>query len=286
MQVTRNIADTRSTVAEARRAGRRIGFVPTMGALHRGHASLIDAARRDGTYTVVSIFVNPLQFGPNEDFQKYPRDEAADLQVCQQAGVDLVFIPSTDELCRPDAVTRVHVAKLTETLCGVSRAGHFDGVTTICTKLFNIVQPDVAYFGEKDFQQLAVVRRMVRDLDMPLEIVGCPTVREENGLAISSRNMYLTPAERDQAACLYDGLIKARNRIHAGERNASKITALLRDVITAAGPARIDYIRLVDSETMQPVERISGPVLVALAVHIGAARLIDSFFVDPGRRGA
>jgi pantoate--beta-alanine ligase len=147
-----------------------------------------------------------------------------------------------------------------ETLCGVSRAGHFDGVTTICTKLFNIVQPDVAYFGEKDFQQLAVVRRMVRDLDMPLEIVGCPTVREENGLAISSRNMYLTPAERDQAACLYDGLIKARNRIHAGERNASKITALLRDVITRRRPARIDYIRLVDSETMQPVERISGPV--------------------------
>jgi pantoate--beta-alanine ligase len=286
MEVTRSIGDTRAIIAEARRFDRRIGLVPTMGALHRGHASLIEAARRDGTYTVVSIFVNPLQFGPNEDYQKYPRDEAADLQVCRQAEVDLVFIPAPEEMYRQEPVTRVHVAKLTETLCGVSRAGHFDGVTTVCTKLFNIVQPDVAYFGEKDFQQLAVVRRMARDLDMPLEVVGCPTVREENGLALSSRNAYLSPEEHEQAACLYRGLLQARGRINAGERNASKVTALLRDVITDAGPARIDYIRLVDPETMQPVERISGPVLVALAVYIGAARLIDSILVDPGRRGA
>ena len=280
MQVTRNIADTRNAVAEARRSGRRIGFVPTMGALHRGHASLIDAARRDGTYTVVSIFVNPLQFGPNEDFQKYPRDEAADLQVCQQAGVDLVFIPSTDELCRPDAVTRVHVAKLTETLCGVSRAGHFDGVTTICTKLFNIVQPDV-YFGERTFSSsgrgqcdgYAVGNRR-------------PPHRPRRKRLGHQQPQHVPHAGRArQAVCLYDGLIKARTGFTPAS-NASKITALLRDVITAAGPARIDYIRLVDSETMQPVERISGPVLVALAVHIGAARLIDSFFVDPGRRGA
>lgn len=286
MEVTRNIADTRAIIAEVRRSGRRVGFVPTMGALHRGHASLIEAARRDDTYTVVSIFVNPMQFGPNEDYQKYPRDEAADLQLCQRAEVDLVFIPSPEEMYWAEAVTRVHVAKLTETLCGVSRAGHFDGVTTVCTKLFNIVQPDVAYFGEKDFQQLAVVRRMARDLDMPVEIVGCPTVREENGLALSSRNAYLSPAEREQAACLYRGLLEARGRINAGERNASKVTALLRDVITGAGSARIDYIRLVDPETMQPVERIGGPVLVALAVYIGAARLIDSILVDPARRGA
>jgi pantoate--beta-alanine ligase len=286
MEVTRSIGDTRAIIAEARRFDRRIGLVPTMGALHRGHASLIEAARRDGTYTVVSIFVNPLQFGPNEDYQKYPRDEAADLQVCRQAEVDLVFIPAPEEMYRQEPVSRVHVAKLTETLCGVSRAGHFDGVTTVCTKLFNIVQPDVAYFGEKDFQQLAVVRRMARDLDMPLEVVGCPTVREENGLALSSRNAYLSPEEHEQAACLYRGLLQARGRINAGERNASKVTALLRDVITDAGPARIDYIRLVDPETMQPVERISGPVLVALAVYIGAARLIDSILVDPGRRGA
>jgi pantoate--beta-alanine ligase len=285
MEITRNIADTRTLIGDVRRGGQRVGFVPTMGALHRGHATLIEAARRDGTYTVVSIFVNPTQFGPNEDYQKYPRDEETDLRLCQQAEVDLVFIPSPDEMYHTDAVTRVHVAKLTETLCGVSRPGHFDGVTTVCTKLFNIVQPDVAYFGEKDFQQLAVMRQMVRDLDMPLEIVGCPTVREENGLALSSRNAYLSPAEREQAASLYRGLLQARNRINAGERNASKVTALVRDAITNAGPARIDYIRLVDPNTMQPVERIGGQVLVALAVYIGAARLIDNILVDPARRG-
>jgi pantoate--beta-alanine ligase len=285
MKVTRTIPETRAAVAEARSAGRRIGFVPTMGALHRGHLSLIEAARRDGTYTVVSIFVNPTQFGPSEDYHKYPRDEEGDLRICEQAGVDLVFIPTVEEMYRPDAVTKVHVAKLTDTLCGVSRPGHFDGVATICCKLFNIVQPDVAYFGRKDAQQLAVVRRMVRDLDIPVEIVGCPTVREESGLAVSTRNLYLTEAERRQAACLYRALCHARDRIQSGERTASKIVDSMRRIIEEAGPARIDYIRMVDPETMQPVERISGPVLVALAVHIGQARLIDNITVDPTSRG-
>jgi len=285
MKVTRTIPETRAAVAEARSAGRRIGFVPTMGALHRGHLSLIEAARRDGTYTVVSIFVNPTQFGPNEDYHKYPRDEEGDLRICEQAGVDLVFIPTVEEMYRPDAVTKIHVAKLTDTLCGVSRPGHFDGVATVCCKLFNIVQPDVAYFGRKDAQQLAVVRRMVRDLDIPVEVVGCPTVREENGLAVSTRNLYLTEAERQQAACLYRALCHARDRIQSGERTASKIVDSMRRIIEEAGPARIDYIRMVDPETMQPVERISGPVLVALAVHIGQARLIDNITVDPTSRG-
>ncbi len=286
MKITRDIPETRAAVAEARRAERRIGLVPTMGALHRGHTSLIEAARGDGTFTVVSIFVNPTQFGPNEDLSKYPRDEAEDLRACEESGVDLVFLPPVEEMYRPDAVTKVHVARLTETLCGATRAGHFDGVATVCTKLFNIVQPDVAYFGEKDFQQLVVIRRMVRDLDMPLEVVGCPTMRDESGLALSSRNAYLSDAERQQATCLYRSLRLARDKIHAGERSAARITALIRDTIEAAGPARIDYIRLVDPDSMQPVERIPGPVLVALAVRLSSARLIDNLLVDPMRRGS
>ena len=286
MEVKRDIETTRQAIAEARRAGRRIGFVPTMGALHRGHVSLMEAARRDGTYTVVSIFVNPTQFGPQEDFEKYPRDEAGDLRVCAAAGVDLVYMPPVEVMYRPDAVTSVHVAELADTLCGASRPGHFDGVATVCVKLFNIVQPDVAYFGQKDAQQLAVLRRTVRDLDMPLEIVGCPTVREANGLAVSSRNMYLSDAEREQAACLYRGLCQAHEQIEAGERDAAAIRAELSTVIEAAGPARIDYIELVNPDSMAAVRRIDGPVLIALAVHIGRARLIDNLLVDPDRPGA
>jgi pantoate--beta-alanine ligase len=281
MKVTRDIAATRDAVRAARQSGRRIGFVPTMGALHRGHVSLIEAARNDGTWPVVSIFVNPTQFGPNEDYQKYPRPEADDLSHCELAGAELVFIPPAGEIYLPDAVTTVHLTKLTETLCGPFRSGHFDGVATVCAKLFNIVQPDVAYFGQKDAQQLAVIRRLVRDLNHPLEIVGCPTVREEDGLALSSRNRYLAPADRQQAACLYRALCQTRDRIQAGERSPKVLQDVVRRIIEGAGPARIDYIGFVDPETMQPVERIGGPVLVALAVHIGPARLIDNLVVEP-----
>ncbi len=286
MIVTRDIAETRAAVSAARQGGRRIAFVPTMGALHQGHVALMAAARRDGAFVVVSIFVNPTQFGPQEDFAAYPRDEAGDLQVCEQAGVELVFMPAVGAMYPEGAATSVRVAGLTETLCGASRPGHFDGVATVCAKLFNIVQPDAAYFGEKDAQQLAVIRRMVRDLDMPLEVVGCATVREAGGLAVSSRNAYLSAAEREQAACLYGALCVARDRIAGGERDAGAVTAAAREVIVAAGAAKIEYISVVGPESLQEVRRIDGPVLVALAMRIGPARLIDNMLVDPGEPGA
>lgn len=283
MEVTRDIPRTREVLAEVRRAGRRIAFVPTMGALHIAHVSLMAAAKRDGGYLVVSIFVNPTQFTPEGDFERYPRDEAADLEVCRKAGVDLVFMPPTEAMYRPDATTTVHVARLTDTLCGPCRPGHFDGVTLVVAKLFNIVQPDVAYFGEKDFQQLAVIRRMVRDLDMPIEIVGCPTIREPDGLAVSSRNAYLTDAQRRQATSLYRALCAARTRIRAGARDPVELTDQMRRIIDEAGLANVDYISVVDPDSMQPVQRIDKPVLIALAVHVGPARLIDNLLVDPHR---
>lgn len=284
MNVTRDIASTRAALAAVRQAGRPIALVPTMGALHAGHRSLIEAARRDGGFVVVSIFVNPTQFCPSEDFVRYPHDESSDLKQCEEAGVELVFFPLVEAMYEQDAVTKVHVGRLTETLCGPFRPGHFDGVTTVVNLLFNIVQPDVAYFGQKDAQQLAVIKRMVRDLRMPVRIVACPTVRGPNGLAISSRNESLSDAQRRQAASLYRALCDARDRIRGGERDAAAVTREMHRIITEAGPARVDYISVVDPETMQPVERIASPVLIALAVHIGATRLIDNLSVDPGVR--
>ena len=286
MEVTAEIVATRAAVAAARAAGRSIGLVPTMGYLHAGHLSLVDAARRDGHFVVVSLFVNPTQFGPHEDYDRYPRDTAGDLQKCEQAGVELVFMPEVAAMYPPDAATTVHVARLTDTLCGPCRPGHFDGVATVVAKLFNIVQPDAAYFGQKDAQQLAVIRRMVRDLDFPLRIVGCPTVREPDGLAMSSRNAMLSPDERQRATALYRALATARQRIYTGERESAAVVAAMRDVINAVHPTKIDYISIVDPETMQPVDRISGPVLIALAVRLGATRLIDNLTVDPAEREA
>lgn len=283
MLVTHEVAETRQAVAAARGGGRRIGLVPTMGALHAGHASLIEAARRHDDFIVVTIFVNPTQFGPGEDFEKYPRTVEADLQRCEAAGAELVFLPTVETLYPQGFVTRVHVERLTEHLCGPFRPGHFDGVATVCAKLFNIVQPDHAYFGQKDAQQLAVIRRMVRDLDLPLEIIGCPTIRGPDGLALSSRNRYLSPAERAQATCLYRSLCTARDAIDGGERDPQAVVRQMREMVLAAGPARIAYISLVDPDELQPVARIEGPVLIALAVHIGPARLIDNLLVDPSR---
>lgn len=281
MEINRDIASTRRAIAEARQAGRRVGFVPTMGYLHAGHLSLVAAARRDDTYTVVSIFVNPTQFGPNEDFDRYPRDEAGDLRQCEQAGVDLVFMPTREAMYRADAATTVHVAGLTDTLCGPSRPGHFDGVATVVTKLFNLVQPDRAYFGQKDAQQLAVIRRMTRDLDMPIEIVGCPIVREPDGLAMSSRNTMLSADERGRATALFRALSAARDEVAAGVRETSAIIAAMEQIIAAADPAGVDYTSIVDPDTLQPVARVERPVLVALAVRIGRTRLIDNLLVDP-----
>lgn len=296
MQVSRGIAALRQEIANARSQARTIALVPTMGALHSGHASLIDAARRGigdndtsiaakRPFVVVTIFVNPTQFAPHEDFSRYPRDEAGDLRACEAAGADLVFLPGVEEMYPPRTRTNIHVAQLTDTLCGPFRPGHFDGVATIVAKLFNIAQPDVAYFGRKDAQQLAVIRRMVRDLDFPIEIVGRPTVREADGLALSSRNRYLTAEQRVQALCLIRALRQAETRIRGGERDAVQITAEMREIVAHAGPSRIDYISVVDTESLQPVARIDSPVLIALAVHIGGTRLIDNITVDPRAGG-
>lgn len=281
MKVTRNIPETRATIAAARAAGQTIGFVPTMGALHAAHLALVEAARHDQTYTVVSIFVNPTQFGPNEDFHRYPRDEDGDLEKCRQAGVDLVFIPPVHDMYASDAITTVHVARLTETLCGPHRPGHFDGVATVVAKLFNIVQPDRAYFGQKDAQQLAVIRRMTHDLNLPIQIVGCPTVREPDGLAMSSRNRYLTPDERKRALALSQALDEAKRLITNGETDPQRIEAQLRSRVERANPTRIDYISVVDAQSLQLPKRIERDVLVALAVWFGQTRLIDNTTIAP-----
>jgi pantoate--beta-alanine ligase len=228
---------------------------------------------------VVSIFVNPTQFSPGEDLARYPRPVEADLAACEKEGVHLVFLPSVSEMYPPDSCTTVHVAGLTDPLCGPHRPGHFDGVTTIVAKLFGIVQPDVAYFGQKDAQQAAVIRRMAADLDMKTRISTCPTVREADGLAMSSRNAYLSPADRRQARCLIEALRLGESLIRQGERRACEVVATMRAHIVAAGPCSIDYVEAVDPETLQPVATIDHPVLLALAVRIGETRLIDNLLV-------
>jgi len=255
--------------------------VPTMGALHAGHLSLIQAARDDGCFCVVSIFVNPTQFGPSEDFSRYPRDETGDLDRCRSAEAGLVFLPTVADIYRPGAATTVRVAGLTDHLCGPFRPGHFDGVATVVAKLFHIVQPDRAYFGRKDAQQLAVIRRMTLDLDLPIEIVGCPTLREPDGLAMSSRNAYLSPEQRRQALCLHRALQHARQQVAAGRRDAAEIAREMETIVRAAGECVIDYVSIVDGETLQPVGRIERPALAALAVRIGSTRLIDNVHLDP-----
>jgi pantoate--beta-alanine ligase len=281
MEIARDIPAIRRMVRDARKEGRTIGLVPTMGALHAGHISLIEASVKRGDWTVASIFVNPTQFGPHEDLEKYPRNEAGDLKCCEDAGVSAVFLPGVREMYPPESVTAVDVSHLTDTLCGPLRPGHFRGVATIVSKLFNIVLPDRAYFGQKDAQQLAVLRRMTADLDFPIEIVGCPTVREPDGLAMSSRNAYLSDAERQQATCLYQTLVAARDAIAAGTRDVSALEKLMREMIRSSGPCDIDYASVVDAYTMQPIETIDRRALIALAVHIGRARLIDNIEVDP-----
>ncbi len=281
MQVARTIEELRKAVAEARRGGARIALVPTMGALHAGHLSLIARARASAPFVAVSIFVNPTQFGPNEDLARYPRDEAADLAACRAAGADLVFLPSEKEMYPGGEATTVHVRGLTDTLCAPLRPGHFDGVATVVTKLFNLVQPDVACFGEKDYQQLAVIRRMVRDLSQPIEIVGCATVREPDGLALSSRNRLLSPSERSQAGSLSRALRDAVRRVGEGERDVSAIEQAMRAVVQAAGPAQIEYAAVVDADTLTPLKRLERPALAALAVRLGATRLIDNMRLEP-----
>ena len=283
MKVATTINDTRSAVAEARRAGKTIGLVPTMGALHRGHFSLIERAARKCDFIVISIFVNPTQFGPSEDLESYPRTLETDLAGCEARGVDLVFAPGAEEMypCKP--LTGVAVDLLARTLCGRSRPWHFPGVCAVVAKLFNIVQPDRAYFGAKDFQQAAIIKRMAADLNFPVRIVVCPTVREADGLAMSSRNAYLTPDERGQAAALHGALQLAERTIRGGRPPAAQVVEAIREHIAANAPdGRIDYVQIVDPDELRDVENTDGPVLVALAVKFAKARLIDNVLVDAG----
>jgi len=251
-----------------------------MGALHEGHLSLMAAARAECEFVAVSIFVNPIQFGPNEDYQRYPRPIERDLAACREAGVDLVFAPSAGEMYRQERLTSVVVRGMTEGLCGRQRPGHFEGVTTVVAKLFNILDPDAAYFGEKDAQQALVLRKMVVDLDFPIAMRFCPTVREADGLALSSRNAYLSADERERALCLSRGLEAGRRMIAEGRTEAAAIAAAMRRIIEAAEPEKIDYIEIVDPHTLGPVARVAGPVLMATAVRIGRTRLIDNILVD------
>jgi len=284
MRVTGKIEEIRRWVADARAAGKGIGLVPTMGALHIGHASLIDAACRRCSFVVVSLFVNPTQFGPGEDFDNYPRPFEQDLALCEQHGADVVFAPSPAEMYPRENLSWVTVSGITEHLCGRSRPNHFRGVTTVCTKLFNIVGCDVAFFGQKDAQQCVVIRRMVADLNMPLEVVVCPTVREADGLAVSSRNQYLSEQQRKEAPVIYEALKKGREVIEAGETDAGQVRERIEAVMRRMPALQIEYISLVDPETLEDVERIGRAVLIAVAARLGPARLIDNIVVDSGRK--
>ncbi len=278
-QVREQVAGVRS-----KDSARIVGLVPTMGALHAGHLSLIDAARRDCDCVVVSIFVNPTQFGPNEDIDQYPRPIGEDLEKCRASGVDLVFQPSTEVVYGSGCDTTVQVNTVSAHLCGRHRPGHFAGVSLVVTKLLNIVQPDRAYFGQKDAQQLAVIRRLVRDLNIPVAIIGCPTVREPDGLALSSRNAYLNEREREQATVLYRSLLAIRDAVDGGSRDSTTLVRAARDLIEQSGPCEIDYVELADPNSIQPLARLEeGPVLAAVAVRFGQCRLIDNLLIDVGR---
>jgi len=281
--VVHTIVETRAAVTAARRAGRTIEFVPTMGALHEGHGSLMDLARRPEGFLVVSIFVNPIQFDQREDYERYPRTLEADRLFCRARGVDLIFAPSAQEMYPEAPRTFVEVTELTEHLCGRFRPGHFRGVTTVVAKLFGIVQPDRAYFGRKDAQQLAVIRRMVRDLNLPVEIVAAPTVREPDGLAMSSRNQRLNPEERQAATAIYRALRRAAARIASGASDAEAVRREALAELEATPLLRVEYLEIVDPDEIRPVHRIAGEVLVAAAVWAGSTRLIDNVTAAPAR---
>jgi pantoate--beta-alanine ligase len=277
--VLSTIAEVRAVCDAARVEGRRVGFVPTMGFFHEGHRSLMRAARAGNDLVVVSLFVNPAQFSPTEDLDGYPRDLAGDAAAAEAEGVDVLFAPSVVEVYPAGARTSVHVAGITEVLCGASRPGHFDGVTTVVAKLLSIVGPCRAYFGRKDAQQLAVVTRMACDLDFPVEVVGCPLVREPDGLAMSSRNAYLTADDRDAALVLSRALFAVGEAVQRGERHAARLVALLDDVLASEPRVRVDYRAIVDAATLEPVDHLTSDTLVALAAFVGRARLIDNVTV-------
>ncbi|HAG07039.1 MAG: Pantothenate synthetase [Clostridia bacterium 62_21] len=278
MRVCHTVREVRDFVRAARAEG-LVGLVPTMGYFHDGHLALMHRARSECRTVVVSIYVNPLQFGPREDFRSYPRDPERDLRLAEGAGVDMVFMPDDGEMYPPGYATYVEVEGLTDKLCGRSRPGHFRGVATVVTKLFNIVRPDRAYFGEKDFQQALVIRRLAADLNLDLEIITVPTVREPDGLAMSSRNVYLSPAEREAATVLYRSLVKARDAILAGERTPERVRHILAATIAAEPLADLDYAEVYGLPWLAGLDRLEGEVLLAVAARVGRARLIDNLVV-------
>ena len=277
MIISGSVQETREVIGNWKKRGFSVGLVPTMGYLHPGHISLIERARKENDMVVVSIFVNPLQFGPNEDLDKYPRDMAHDREVCEKAGADLIFAPQTSEMYPCENLVFADVKGLDEGLCGAKRPGHFRGVCTVVSKLFNIVLPDRAYFGEKDAQQLAIIRRMVKDLNFGTAIVSCPIVREPDGLAMSSRNLYLSPEERKAALSLSRSLSAAKELMRKGEKDSVKIREAIVAGISSEPLVKIDYAEIVDSADLSPVEKIEKPVLAAAAVYFGKTRLIDNF---------
>ena len=279
MKICKTIEEMRSASRDTRREGKRFSFVPTMGALHEGHLSLVRDAKAKSDVVAVSIFVNPLQFGPTEDLAKYPRSFERDRELLEKEAVDIVFAPQPEEMYPKGAVTYVTVERLSEKLCGRSRPGHFRGVATVVAKLFHIVGPDLAFFGQKDAAQATIIRRMVRDLNLPIEIVVCPIIREPDGLAMSSRNVYLRPEERKAAPVLNRSLTETKNRFDQGERNARKLIAAGKRVMAQESRVRLDYFEIVDPDTLDPVLEVTRSALVAIAALVGNTRLIDNILL-------
>lgn len=279
MKVVKTVDEVRKIVKQWRSEGLSVGLVPTMGYLHEGHKSLIVKAVSENDRVVVSDFVNPTQFGPNEDFETYPRDIDADSKLCEEAGADIIFNPEADEMYQ-DALTNINMVGITEVLCGKTRPIHFNGVCTVVGKLFNIVAPDRAYFGQKDAQQLCVIRKMVKDLNFDIEIIGCPIVREADGLAKSSRNTYLNSEERQAALCLSKSLEAAKKLISEGETDTATIIAKAKEIINSEPLAKIDYVEIVNLNTLKTIDTIEKPLLMAEAVYIGKTRLIDNFIME------
>ena len=279
MQVTKTVEETRKQIKAWKKEGKTIGLVPTMGFLHEGHASLIKKCREQNDIVVVSDFVNPTQFGPTEDLEAYPRDFERDSKLCESLGTDLIFCPEPSEMYH-DPHAFVSIDTLSETLCGKTRPIHFKGVCTVVTKLFHIVAPDRAYFGQKDAQQLAVIRRMVRDLNFNLEVIGCPIIREDDGLAKSSRNTYLSKEERKAAVILHKGLLRGEELVKAGEKSAATVKQAITEIIEPEPLAKIDYVEIVNFDNIETIETIDGSILAAVAVYIGKTRLIDNFIYE------
>ncbi|HEX3740843.1 MAG TPA: pantoate--beta-alanine ligase [Terriglobales bacterium] len=283
MKIIKTIEEMRELRRAARKSGKRLGLVPTMGALHQGHLSLVQTARDKSDIVAVSIFVNPTQFAPHEDFAKYPRNLENDCQMLEHEYVDVIFAPSVEDMYPAGAVTSVTVEAMSDRLCGKSRPGHFRGVTTVVAKLFHIIEPDIAFFGQKDAAQVAIIRRMVRDLNMPVEIEVGAIVREPDGLALSSRNAYLSPGERNSALVLHRSLLRAQEFFEGGERISSKLIAAGKRELSSEPQARLDYFEIVDPDSLEPITTISNRALIAVAAFIGNTRLIDNLIVDPRR---